>query len=216
MLKTTRDSIFLLLVSITAGVYVSRSMQAKTLIFVIVAAVLAGLFVFAQETRKEILTDTNDSRKESIAQLTGTNITYIPDNVVDIFYDTRLFYDYNPRVYTVTLKHINNFMHLASDFQKGGITECKNTVRIARGLYLDAMNSYHSLIISIPSVKGDLLVKLHTKKTQALQNILYSELLQMQQVCGVPDSDSVITGTGGMYSETELLGDSGTPYNVYV
>jgi len=208
MLKTTRDDLFVLLVCMTIAVYVSHKASAKSLLFVITAVGLYGTFVYTRETHKDIIPD---SRRNYIRDLVGIDIQYVPMSVIDIFYDSYIFYDYNPRVYTVTLKHINNFMHLASDFQKGDISECKNTVQIARGLYLDAMNSFHSLVISVPSVKGDILNKLHKKNMNALQAVLYSELLVMRKLCGitVPDTD-------GMYSETALLGESDTSYNVFV
>lgn len=182
----------------------------STVAFVSLAIAISGGIFLGKRKSEETDMDTLDNKNKALSEIAGVELSNFTDEYTNLFYRVRHFDSYS-KGYALSMRHTNNFLKILSDFNTGELAECQNTVNVATGIYRNAMNSFHSIIFGIPSVKRDLLGISHTTVMGELQELLLTDLATMKRVCpGTTD----LRGPKENYSPTELALE--TNYDVFI
>ena len=129
-----------------------------------------------------------------------------PD-IVDFIFSIQDFYNYNPEAFEETIANINSFIKLYED-SKIVTRFCENNYQIAESKVRNALNSIHSVTLSLNDQK-EVFNKL-TKAHKKLNIILKRYLKEMFQTC----EDTKITD--GYNVETKILDfDGPKAHNLY-
>lgn len=208
----TRQEMGTYITMVFAGVVMSEYVPVtlSNVAYVILAVCIAYTIYKSRRTTESTDTLDVENKKNVLSKIAGLELTYFTDNYTLLFYRVRHFEHYS-KGYALTLRHTNNFLRLLSDFHTGRLAECQNTVNIATGVYRNAMNSFHSILFGVPSVKGDLLGESHTKVMGELQELLLQDLADMKKVC--PGTTDLVGPKEG-YSPTELALE--TNYDIFI
>lgn len=198
----------ILLISVILSQHIQVTLSAFA--FVGLAAVVSGAMYTNSRALEEADLGTLVNKRKALSEMAGVDLVYLSEDYVNLFYRVRHF-NYYSKGYALSLRHTNNFLRLLTDFRTGELAECKNTVNVATGVYRSAMNSFHSIVFGIPSVKRDLLGISHTKVMNELQVLLLSDLTEIKATCpGTTD----LRGPKENYSQTELSLE--TNYDIFM
>lgn len=89
--------------------------------------------------------------------------------LINLFFNTREFYDYNSKAITSCIKNIDSLLQIYSDINTG-IKYCDKNVDVIKMLKKDALNDLHSVIFSLDNNK--ILEKKLKKTLDELHKIL--------------------------------------------
>ena len=114
------------------------------------------------------------------ANFFGSTNLYLNPLIIQFFYNTRENSQYNLSNYISSLSKINDI--LALSFQMNiGVENPYQNYKTIKKLYNDALNSYHSIIYSLPSDK--IVYKKFNSSLKILQSLLIKHLDDASVIC---------------------------------
>jgi len=149
-----------------------------------------------------------DRRLTFLNGISRTEHFTLDPNVIDFFYNTREFYEYNKDAFIRAMRNADAVLAILQDADKGSKTgsascsrdktqdksqdkskhsgqlnACIANWRVAKDKYTAAMNHWHSIVFGVPSVIGAVLIKKHREATKTLQLILLQHLTTIRATC---------------------------------
>lgn len=126
------------------------------------------------ETKRNIQEEQQNIKRESIKP-TITNFKD-KDDLVDFLFSVQDMYHYNPQAYEEIIDNLESFFNLYS-YIKLGSKYCDQYYQIAESKKNNAINSFHSMIFSIPNSKTymDKFNRAH-KRFETIMNVYLNEL----------------------------------------
>jgi len=165
-----------------------------------------GIIVIYILNEKRLSNDTNEM---NLLELKLTRIFPPPDyfymdsGIVELVYDIQEFQRYNESAYNNMIKHIDNFLHLRLDIERG-IKHCEATIDIVKDERNNALNSLHSLIYKTPPNR-----EFENKLTKALESLQY--ILQLHIDYMIQHCNKRYKKTGPNVSNKMLYQDEPNP-----
>lgn len=105
---------------------------------------------------------------------------HIDVNVIDLFDNVRDFKAYNGEAWTQMIKATDNVLRLHSDMRKG-LANCVDHIETARMFKDNAVNHFHSFIMSIPS--NPVLDEKFKKNIARFELLLRRHIDDMYRIC---------------------------------
>ena len=104
--------------------------------------------------------------------------------MVDLFYDSKEFARWNHDDFVATMQNVNTILEIVRDVQERGMKyDCSKQAQHAYDKYKNAMNHWHSLVFTIPSVREQVLIKKHRDVRDALQLRLLQHVQNIRESC---------------------------------
>jgi hypothetical protein len=145
--------------------------------------ILYGLiFAYYIYNKKDVEMSTYDEQLQDKLNNIMAHPTYfnLYDEIIDLFYDLKIFYNYNKYEYLKCIQNVDLFLKIYNDI-KIGIKYCDKNIDIILDLKQNALNNLHSMIYSIENNK---IIENKLKNgINKLNNILISYEKDMINIC---------------------------------
>jgi hypothetical protein len=129
-------------------------------------------------TKKEEEEDHKELKRESI-QPTPRNFKE-KDDLIDFLFSIQDWYHYNPESYEEAIDNLQSFFDLYKAIQRGS-KFCDQYFQIAESKKNNALNSFHSMVYTIP-VNADVMDKFN-RAHKRLETILNEYLNEIYDIC---------------------------------
>lgn len=145
-----------------------------------IALGLAIIFVFEDRNRSDI-NDFHHSFEVKLGNIIPRPEYFHTDvNIVDLFDNITDFKEYNPQAWTELIKSTDNVLRLHSDMKKG-VVHCAENIETANMFKTNAVNHFHSFIMSLPS--NSVLNTKFKKNVKRFELLLRRRIDDMYAIC---------------------------------
>lgn len=104
--------------------------------------------------------------------------------LIDLFYDSQEYARWNHDDFVSTMQNVNTILEIVRDVVERGVKyDCVKLAQHAYDKYKNAMNHWHALVYTIPSVREQVLVKKHRDVMEALQLRLLQHVQNIRDKC---------------------------------
>jgi len=147
---------------------------------IILALALAILVILYLVDKKQVSVENNAKNFEIKKNMIKPKMIYDNDDLVDFIFSVQDFYAYNPETYEEFIDNINSFMSLKDNIF-GDDKFANYYYQIAESKNNNALNSFHSLIFSLPNNK--LYTEKFNRAHKRLETLLNKYLNDMYDRC---------------------------------
>lgn len=184
------DELFIYLLLIAAIVFVSSTITFNS--SVIIGLILACIVIYFLRERKIALGDNFEMEHETKLEhdiFSTTKNMHIDASIIDLLFSIKEYKNYNPEVFMLLTKHIDNLLRIETDLEKGTMYPY-HMLDVAKTFHKKTLNALHSMVHSIPySNNSD---KKHTRILEEFNILLAKHMSKIKYLADKIDAATPI------------------------